>query len=130
MANLTKASGENKADAAVNRPRVGKSSSNIRVETHTFVKMDPKFSPTPEMPIEDPMRPTVPLAPINQRASNYREKVFTRAVEVIENEERALRWMGTPIKVLGFATPVSLLRTAKGRSAVLKILGQLEHGVW
>lgn len=67
---------------------------------------------------------------IKQEDADQREKVLSRAIEVIEDKERALRWMGTPVSGLGFATPVSLLGTAKGRGEVLKILDQLEHGVW
>ena len=53
--------------------------------------------------------------------------VLDRAVDVIGNKREAMLWMGTPVRALGYATPVSLLATAKGREAVLAVLGRLEH---
>ena len=55
--------------------------------------------------------------------------VIRRAVEVIGNEPEAMRWLGTPVRTLGYATPVSLLHEAKGREQVLIVLGRLEHGI-
>jgi hypothetical protein len=77
-----------------------------------------------------PAKRVKPPVLMKQEDAEQREKVLFRAIEVIEDKERALRWMGTPVRGLGFATPVSLLGTAKGRGEVLKILDQLEHGVW
>jgi putative toxin-antitoxin system antitoxin component (TIGR02293 family) len=57
------------------------------------------------------------------------ETVTRRAVEVIGDRERALRWMGTPVRALGYSTPISLLSTVPGEQAVLTVLGRLEHGV-
>jgi putative toxin-antitoxin system antitoxin component (TIGR02293 family) len=55
--------------------------------------------------------------------------VINRAVEVIGDKRDAMRWMGTPIRALDYATPVSLLSTRKGRQTVTEVLGRLEHGV-
>ncbi len=55
--------------------------------------------------------------------------VIRRAVEVIGSESEAMRWLGTPVRTLGYATPISLLHEAKGREEVLAVLGRLEHGV-
>lgn len=55
--------------------------------------------------------------------------VLHRAVEVIGDKNDALRWMGTPVRALEYATPVSMLGTRKGRQAVVTVLGRLEHGV-
>ena len=52
-----------------------------------------------------------------------------RAIEVIGDRDEAMRWMGMPVRALDYATPVSLLGTARGRRAVLVILSRLEHGV-
>ena len=53
------------------------------------------------------------------------------AVEVIGDESQAMRWLGlgTPVRALDYATPVSLLHLPEGREAVLAVLGRLEHGV-
>ncbi len=55
--------------------------------------------------------------------------ILRRAVEVIGDEAEAMRWMGTPIRALDYATPISLLHTSQGYEAVLTVLGRLEHGV-
>jgi putative toxin-antitoxin system antitoxin component (TIGR02293 family) len=55
--------------------------------------------------------------------------ILDRAVEVIGARSEAMRWMATPVRALDYATPVSLLATAKGRATVLAVLGKLEHGV-
>lgn len=58
------------------------------------------------------------------------DKMLHRATEVIGNREKAHRWLGTPIRGLGFATPISLLGTSEGAQQVQDILTQMEHGVW
>ena len=58
------------------------------------------------------------------------ESVITRATQVIGNREEAMRWLGTPVRALDYATPVSLLGTRKGSARVHDVLGQMEHGVW
>lgn len=55
--------------------------------------------------------------------------VIRHAVEVIGNPADAMRWLGTPVRALNFATPISLLHDPKGREDVLTVLGRLEHGV-
>ena len=58
-----------------------------------------------------------------------RETVICRAIEVIGNGQEAMRWLGTPVLALGYATPISLLDNLEGQTAVLNVLTQLEHGV-
>ena len=58
-----------------------------------------------------------------------RETVINRAIEVIGDERSAMRWLGTPVAALGYATPISLLVNLEGQAAVLNVLTQLEHGV-
>jgi len=55
--------------------------------------------------------------------------VIRRAVEVIGDQSDAMHWLGTPVRALNYATPISLLLHSQGRDAVLSILGRLEHGV-
>ena len=57
------------------------------------------------------------------------DRVVGVATKVIGNRKEALRWMGTPVRALGFSTPVSLLATPEGEARVLAVLSQLEHGV-
>jgi putative toxin-antitoxin system antitoxin component (TIGR02293 family) len=58
-----------------------------------------------------------------------REVVIKRAIEVIGEKEEAMRWLGTPVRALGYATPISRLNDREGQTAVLDVLDRLEHGV-
>ena len=55
--------------------------------------------------------------------------VIHRAAEVLGDRADSLRWLGTPVRALDYATPISLLHDSKGREQVLSLLGRLEHGV-
>ena len=58
------------------------------------------------------------------------DKVYTRAVEIFEDEERALAWLKAPIVALGGRIPMSLLDTSAGVDVVLTELGRIEYGVF
>ena len=58
------------------------------------------------------------------------DSVIDRATDVIGNRDEAMRWLGTPVRALNFATPISLLGTSEGTARVEHVLGQMEHGVW
>jgi putative toxin-antitoxin system antitoxin component (TIGR02293 family) len=58
------------------------------------------------------------------------DPTLDRAVEVIGNREEAMRWLGTPVRALDYATPISLLGTSEGAKRVEDVLGQMEHGLW
>jgi putative toxin-antitoxin system antitoxin component (TIGR02293 family) len=55
--------------------------------------------------------------------------VIRRTVEVIGSRSDAMRWLGTPVRALNYATPISLLHDSKGREDVIAVLGRIEHGV-
>ena len=55
--------------------------------------------------------------------------VIHRAAKVIGDRSDAMHWLGTPVRALNYATPISLLHDPKGREDVLSVLGCLEHGV-
>jgi putative toxin-antitoxin system antitoxin component (TIGR02293 family) len=57
-------------------------------------------------------------------------RVFFRAIEVLESEAAAVQWFKSPIQALGWATPLSLARTAVGLRELENILGRIEHGVF
>jgi putative toxin-antitoxin system antitoxin component (TIGR02293 family) len=57
-------------------------------------------------------------------------KVYARAVEVFEDEVRALEWLQAPIVALGGRIPMSLLDTSTGVDLVLTELGRIEYGVF
>jgi len=56
--------------------------------------------------------------------------VLQKAVEVIGSENNAYRWLGTRVRTLGYATPISLLAHESGAERVLAALENLEYGVW
>src|ERR1700722_6931068 len=57
-------------------------------------------------------------------------KAVARATEVFGDEEAALRWLGTPVAALDYATPLSCLGSHQGATQVNDVLTQIEHGVW
>ena len=57
------------------------------------------------------------------------DRVYERACEVFGDETEAARWLGTPVRALAYATPVSLLASNAGAREVLTVLDRLEHGV-
>jgi hypothetical protein len=57
------------------------------------------------------------------------EDVIRRVIAVIGDEPEAMRWLGTPVRALDYATPISLLHDLSGRNAVLAVLGRIEHGI-
>jgi uncharacterized protein (DUF2384 family) len=59
-----------------------------------------------------------------------RETVINRAIEVIGDKKEGMRWLGTPVRALGYATPISRLNDLEGQTAVMNVLTQLEHGVF
>jgi putative toxin-antitoxin system antitoxin component (TIGR02293 family) len=56
-------------------------------------------------------------------------RVFARCQEVMEDAERARRWLQTPSIPLGNVPPISLLDTYTGVEMVMDELGRIEHGV-
>ncbi|WP_305045040.1 type II RES/Xre toxin-antitoxin system antitoxin [Geoalkalibacter sp.] len=56
-------------------------------------------------------------------------RVFARCREVMEDGDRARRWLQTPSLPLGQVTPLSLLDTFTGVEMVMDELGRIEHGL-
>jgi putative toxin-antitoxin system antitoxin component (TIGR02293 family) len=57
------------------------------------------------------------------------DAVIQRAADVIGDRAEAMRWLGTPIRALDYATPIALLHEVREAERVLAVLTQLEHGV-
>jgi putative toxin-antitoxin system antitoxin component (TIGR02293 family) len=70
----------------------------------------------------------------NREAPADEDEVLTaaieRATEVIGDRQEAMRWLGTPVRALNFAPPISLLATSDGARRVIDVPGQMENGVW
>jgi len=57
-------------------------------------------------------------------------RVFVRAVDVLNSEDKARGWMSQSLAVLGGHTPLSLMASEQGAREVEQVLGRLEHGVF
>lgn len=68
--------------------------------------------------------------PTRENGISALDAVVTRAIEVIGDRIEAMRWLGTPVRALNYATPISLLGTPEGLTRVADVLGQMEHGIW
>ena len=53
-----------------------------------------------------------------------------RAVVVFEEEQRANRWLKTPLRALNGCTPLEYAESELGAQEVMNLLGRLEHGVF
>ena len=53
-------------------------------------------------------------------------EVLTRAAEVFGDESVARCWLNLPCMAFGFQTPVQMLKTPKGRAAVINTLRYIE----
>ncbi|MBE9547085.1 MAG: DUF2384 domain-containing protein [Desulfuromonadales bacterium] len=57
-------------------------------------------------------------------------RVFIRASEVLQDENKARLWLTRPCQALGGVEPISMLDTPLGIEAVLDELVRIEHGVY
>jgi Protein of unknown function (DUF2384) len=63
-----------------------------------------------------------PVVSTEANISEDLNAVLVRATDVLGCRDEALRWMGTPVRALDFATPVSVLGTADGAYRVNAVL--------
>jgi putative toxin-antitoxin system antitoxin component (TIGR02293 family) len=57
-------------------------------------------------------------------------RLYARAVEVFEDQERVTRWFSSRPKALGGKTPLEFMQTEPGARWVEDVLGRIEHGVF
>jgi len=69
------------------------------------------------------------LTPAEQRRIDRAGKVWSRAMEVLEDEDASRTWMTSRIRALGGVRPISLLDTEAGFGMVLDTLGRIEYGI-
>lgn len=86
---------------------------------------------TPDPAAGVPLLPEATISPSSRQQFQVTgiERVIERAVQVIGTREEALRWLGTPVRALNYATPISLLNDAAGSDQVEAVLTKLENGV-
>ena len=53
-----------------------------------------------------------------------------RAAAVLEEDQRANRWLKTPLRALNGCTPLEYAESELGAQEVMNLLGRLEHGVF
>jgi uncharacterized protein (DUF2384 family) len=59
------------------------------------------------------------------------DRVFKAAVELFDNnEEKAQRWMSSPLKPLEWKTPRETLNLLNGEQTVLQLILRIEHSVY
>ena len=69
------------------------------------------------------------LSPAEQDRIYRAEKVWMRALGVLEDEPSAQRWITQENRSLGGEAPLSLLDTEAGYELVLDTLGRIEYGI-
>lgn len=57
-------------------------------------------------------------------------RVYERAEEVLKDMDRVKRWFRSPIRGLGYKTPLELIDTEPGAVEVENMLGRIEDGVF
>jgi putative toxin-antitoxin system antitoxin component (TIGR02293 family) len=57
-------------------------------------------------------------------------RVYAHAVEMIGDEEKAVKWLGTSNRALGGALPLDQLDTDVGAREVEDVLGRIAYGVY
>jgi len=69
------------------------------------------------------------ISVLDQAALTGISDVVAAAKEVF-GPDRGLRWLGTPVPALNYATPISLADTPAGRLEIHNALVNLAHGNW
>jgi len=109
--------------------------SKKRSESSNWLPDAGKALATPEAPARAAKaastRPRTVLFRVRENATQkIVRKVIKDASRIMGSEDIAMRWLGTPVRALDFATPISLLGSEKGVERVCDVLGQMEHGIW
>jgi len=57
-------------------------------------------------------------------------RIYARALDVLEDEEKARSWLHKPNRSLGGRVPLKVMDTDIGALEVERVLGRLEHGIF
>ena len=57
-------------------------------------------------------------------------RVFSRAVVVLRDPDKARSWLNRPLRALAGQSPLSLVATEPGAREVEQVLGRIEHGIF
>ena len=68
---------------------------------------------------------------VNVSEAAGHERIFGKALGLFEGDAQATeRWLSSPRRALGGATPLERARTEDGAREVEALIGRLEHGVF
>ena len=88
------------------------------------------FASTGAQPLFVPDSSKSRLSPTESDMLVRAANVVSRAIEVLETEERAAHWLHSSNVALGGEVPASLLDTSAGEHFVLDLLERIEYGVY
>jgi len=57
-------------------------------------------------------------------------EVVRRGLEVLEDDERFVKWLHSDLRSLQYKKPIDFMDTSLGTQMILDILGRIEHGVY
>lgn len=57
-------------------------------------------------------------------------RIFARAADVLEDQDKAMKWLHREQIGLGGRIPLDMIQTEAGEREVENLLGRIEHGVY
>lgn len=70
------------------------------------------------------------LTPAESDRTVRMARVYTNAIEMIGDEQKAIEWLNTPNRALGGERPLDQLDTDTGARMVEDILGRIAYGIY
>jgi putative toxin-antitoxin system antitoxin component (TIGR02293 family) len=124
----------NRRDSAeqIARTRLGVPASDL-VKTAKMIGMSRDMFYTsvglPKSTIERNISQQTPLSATHSDRLYRVNRIFTRALQVLEDDRAAKIWVQRANRSLGGESPLSLLDTEAGYELVLDTLGKIEYGI-
>jgi hypothetical protein len=72
----------------------------------------------------------VRLSPIESDNIVRIARILAKAIDVLEDQAKAVHWLNTPNRALGGEIPINLLDTSSGEHEVEALLDRIEYGVY
>lgn len=94
------------------------------------VKVDTEKRPIKKHVFSSFKFPGRPTASTSSNLQPRIQRIINKVSKVLGSQDDAMRWLGSPVRALDFATPISILGSKEGVKRVNDVLGQMEHGVW
>ena len=58
------------------------------------------------------------------------DRLIAQAKNIFGSEEKALKWLETPLPMLGGKTPLECVKTERGAKEAEDVLGRIAHGIF